>query len=175
MYLEKNPSINYNIGDLLAVTIAPDDQHQFVNKPDRYQSYAEYMFAKCCRIFADTEQFDFWMKTEISEPIGQTIKTYPRLHNHGMVRLKTKKAVRTWLGIIMPDLLDHAILSIKTIKTQAQYDGWVKYCNKQNSIMGSAAMSNLTDITYLTKGHSWPALKDSELEDSGEEFDSKDL
>lgn len=131
MYDEINDSKTvYHQGDLLAVTIAPDDKVQGYLGKERYSNFVKYYSTKFERL-SDPKEYDYWFRIELSEPIGEVKSEGPRLHLHGLVRLKTKNAVFKWLYMIMPDLLQHAILNIKHC-SEDRVSGWLAYCNKQN-------------------------------------------
>lgn len=118
----------YNTGDVLAITIAPDDKIQQFNKVNRVQEFLDYFASKLSKLQAD--HFDHWFRIELSEPIGQIQSEGPRLHLHGIIVLKSKLSVYKWLLTIMPDLLQHSRLEIHHLDNQ-KYPGWVTYCTKQ--------------------------------------------
>ena len=93
MYDENTLSteIVYNPGDTLAVTIAPDDKIQQFLKVSRYSDFYEYYREKFTQF--THIHFDHWFRIELSEPIGEVQSEGPRLHLHGVIKLKTKLAV----------------------------------------------------------------------------------
>lgn len=147
MYDEKTPStqLTYNIGDILAITIAPDDKvQQFLSKT-RVQDFHEY-YSKKFEHFKP-QHFNHWFRIEISEPIGEISNQGPRLHLHGVIELKTKYSVFTFLLTIMPDLLQHARLEIHHLKDDKQHIGWIRYCKKQQDLLPvNFCLTNYTDI-----------------------------
>lgn len=129
----------YNAGDLLAVTISPNDKIQCFHNSERYMKFHEFYTHKLKRLFTKHE-IKYHFRIELSEPIGPKIDTQgPRLHLHGIIQLDEDKDVFFWLCQAMPDLLQSSILSVKHIKTSEQYDGWMKYIKKQKQSMPSSA------------------------------------
>lgn len=146
MLYDENPSYEncYNANDFLAITIAPNDSHQYFNQPGRYIKFLE----KYRNIFSKFPTYiHYWFRSELSEPVGKTINTNgPRLHLHGMVHLKKKCSVFSFLCTIMPMLLKDAILSVNHIKSISQYEGCVKYMHKQQQYMpNESVFSNYID------------------------------
>lgn len=135
MFDENTHTCVYNDGDLLAVTIAPDDTMQQYRKPKRYNEFVTFYSTKLNRLFGESKLFDYWFRIEASEPIGQVQTDGPRLHLHGMVKLKKPLSVHKWLVDIMPDLLQHSRMEIRHIKDKECRDGWIAYCNKQRRFM----------------------------------------
>lgn len=127
--LNEKTQLTYNQGDILAVTIAPDDKIQQYHKANRVQEFLDYFASKFQQL--ESKNFNHWFRIELSEPIGEKISTMPRLHLHGIIHLKTKLSVYKWLLNVMPDLLQHSLLSIKHIKSQPQLHDWEDYCAAQ--------------------------------------------
>lgn len=145
MYDEKSASdsseLKYREGDILAVSINPDDKLQCYLNKDRYNSFREYYSKKFDRLDNPT-MYDYWFRIELSEPIGTVTGEGPRLHLHGIVILKTKMAVFNWLYLVMPDLLQHARMEIHHCQPEG-IEGWIRYCNKQKDyIPKSGYLSN---------------------------------
>lgn len=128
--LENDHTLVYNAGDVLSVTIAPEDKLQFFGKQDRVTTFKQLYHDKVTRLF-DTKYFDYWFRIELSEPINEVKFDGPRLHLHGVIKLKQKLSVYKWLTYIMNGLLSHAILKINHIKDKPMLEGWIKYCIKQ--------------------------------------------
>lgn len=147
----------YNPGDLLAVTIKPDDKIQGsfnVEPPSaRMLSFNQYYHEKLARLMGpkDSHPFDYWFRLEISEPIGDDVYTNPRMHLHGVVRINSKYGVFKWLMDVIPDLLIHARLQIGHI---TDLPGWLEYCTKQQEYIpkGMALLSNCTHNPRDWKG-----------------------
>ncbi len=135
MLFDENPKNEccYNANDFLAITIAPDDSLQYFNVQGRYAKFYEkyqHIFSKLPRTI------NYWFRIELSEPIGKTINTHgPRLHLHGIMHLKNKTSVFSFLCSVMPMLLKDAILSISHIKNIKQFDGCVGYMRIQEPYM----------------------------------------
>lgn len=150
MYDEKTFQNTYQKGDLLAVTICPDDKMQGFNTPTRYLDFKSYYCAKLNRLAEDGKLFQYNFRLELSEPIGEVNGEGPRLHLHGVIKLPTNLSVFKWLNDVMPDLLIHARLKIDHIKDEAYLAGWYKYCYKQLPIMPVMATINNQDWYHFT-------------------------
>lgn len=134
-------SNTYNNGDVLAITIAPNDHLQHFYKQNRFSAFYNHYNEIFSRL--DSKLFSWNFNIELSEPIGEKIDTKgPRLHLHGTFILKKKLSVYKWLLDIMPILLKDSLLSIKHIKDGDQYVGWVNYCLKQSTYMPTNIISN---------------------------------
>lgn len=135
MLFDENPKDEccYNANDFLAITIAPEDSVQYFNIQGRYTKFYE----KYQNIFSKLPRtINYWFRIELSEPIGKTINTHgPRLHLHGIMHLKNKAAVFSFLCSVMPMFLKNAILSISHIKNMPQFDGCTKYMLKQKQYL----------------------------------------
>lgn len=160
MYDEK---IKYNDGDILAVTIKPDDylqgEHLKQSASARIMEFYQFYSQKLSRLMQNKQQchYDYWFRIEISEPIGENVCAVPRMHLHGIIRLNTRYSVMTWLLEVMPDLLVHARLQISHIQEPKQ--AWIEYCRKQSRYIpkGCATISNHADEI-----DTWIAVKKSE-------------
>lgn len=131
--LDEKTELTYRKGNLLSVTIQPDDKMQHFNDPKRYQQFMNYYETKLNRLF-ESQIFQFYFRIELSEPIGSVVSG-PRYHLHGLLHLGTNLAVFKWLSDIMPDLLIHARLEIHHIDSQSKLDGWNEYIHKQKDVM----------------------------------------
>lgn len=154
MYDEKSThELTYKIGTVLAVSINPDDKvQQFLTK-DRVSDFYTYYKSKFERM--DPKHFDHWFRIEISEPIGTVTSEGPRLHLHGVIKLKTRIGVYKWLIDIMPDLLQHARLQIDQCPPE-RIPGWLKYCIKQAEIVPDNFW--LSNFSGSPKGETVPCL-----------------
>lgn len=149
MYDEKKAfQTTYHKGDILAITIKPDDKMQGFGTPRRYQDFVAYYHTKFNRLFEDSKQFSFYFRLELSEPIGD-VCTSPRLHLHGVIKLHTNLSVFKWLNDVMPDLLVHARLKIDRIRDNAYMDGWYEYIHKQFTFMPTNATLSNMDWKYF--------------------------
>lgn len=148
MLNEKTLQNSYNKGDLLSITIQPDDKLQGFHAPKRYQDFLGFYHTKLNRIFEDSKLFQFYFRLELSEPIGSVQPDHgPRLHLHGFVELLSNLSVFKWLCDIMPDLLVHARLEIHHVKTAAMAQGWHEYIHAQQSTMPVGAVVSNVDTT----------------------------
>lgn len=131
---ENDPCVKYNEGDILSITVAPDDhlQGDFIKqKPsERIMEFYQFYSQKMDRLMNvnDRSHFDYWFRVEISEPIGNQVLFPPRLHLHGIIRLNTRYSVLMFLLNVIPDLLIHSRLQINHIIDPTT---WIAYCRKQ--------------------------------------------
>lgn len=150
--LDKNHPrmVTYNEGDILAVTIKPDDKIQgdFIktNGIERLLDFYNYYNTKLTRLM-NPKHYTYWFRIEISEPVGKDVKNQPRFHLHGTIKLKTKHAVFIWLTEVMPDLLIHALLHINHL-IEDENKSWIEYCKKQHLYIprNQSTISNEVDI-----------------------------
>lgn len=150
MLYEKNPSDEtvdhddkrvYKEGDLLALTVAPRDERQCYGQTHRGTRF----YNKYKTFFASDElELRYWIRMEISEPIGIVKTKGPRLHLHGIVHLPTKVAVINWLITVFPNLCADGRVEVRHIRHAEALDGWRKYCKKQKDINPYPAITNLT-------------------------------
>lgn len=145
-----NSKISYQQGDILSITIAPDDHLQFFGLPKRYSSFADLYKAKIARIFAHPLCYDYWLRIELSEPIGVVHQCGgARLHLHGILILKEKVSVYRFLLDHLTELCQHARLEINHIKSAPQLEGWVLYCEKQKKYMPTDAVITNCEIKNI--------------------------
>lgn len=150
MFDEKSHACVYNTGDVLAITIAPNDSVQHYRNAKRYQQFLTYYSQKLNRLF-ETKYFSYWFRVEASEPIGQVQTEGPRLHLHGLLHMKKNLSVFLWLTDIMPDILQHARMEIRHIKDESCGKGWIEYCMKQKKYMPSQNAMSSIDPEILLK------------------------
>lgn len=150
MFDEKTHTCVYNTGDVLAITIAPDDSLQYYRNGKRYQQFLTMYSNKLQRLF-DPKYYSYWFRIEASEPIGQVQTDGPRLHIHGILHMKKNISVNLWLIDIMPDILQHARMEIRHIKDEPTGKGWIEYCLKQKKYMPSANEMASIDPGILLK------------------------
>lgn len=150
MFDEKSHTCVYNKGDVLAITIAPDDQLQYFRNPKRYMQFIGVYSSKLQRLF-EPKYFAYWFRVEASEPIGQIQTEGPRLHLHGLLHMKKNISVSLWLLDIMPDILHHARIEVRHIRDISTGHGWIDYCKKQKSYMPSMNAMASIDPELLLK------------------------
>lgn len=134
----------YNMGDVLAITISPDDHRQYYYNKRRYELFVEYYRT---RLFdtLNSSLYDWYFTIELSEPIGKNISTKgPRLHLHGILKLKKRLAVHKFLLELFPLMLLDSNMTIKHIKSYDACETWFKYISKQRKYM---PMYNYTNFT----------------------------
>lgn len=145
--LGKNPhTCTYNKGDILAVTISPDDKHQWATHTKRYEMFVQYFEPILDKLLSG---FNHYFTIELSEPIGDTIKTYPRLHLHGIIHLSKPIHVFKFLLTILPTINETSLYSIKHIKTIDSYNGWIDYINCQQQYMPTKVITNYVEPTQF--------------------------
>lgn len=159
-YPEKTPSDlekhfhltkrTYHKGDCLTFTLNPDDTHQHFCQDRRLNNFYKQFRDAFQEIFKDSDRFAYWVKIEISEPIGAMAGNGPRLHLHGFIKLHTNYAVCSFLTNCLPELLHYGRVKINHANDVNKFDGWHTYCNKQNDIIPTnTVISNITD-DYVT-------------------------
>lgn len=145
--LENDHSLKYNVGDIISVTIKPDDQLQYFGKPKRFNSFYELYCQKITRVFP-VEHYDYWFRIELSEPINDISGQGSRLHLHGIVTFKSKISVFKFLLNGMTEMLSHALLKINHIQTSEMMIGWKTYCIKQIAYLPkNGYISNMSSET----------------------------
>lgn len=142
--LENDHTLTYNAGDILSVTIAPEDKQQFFGKTNRVQLFHQLYHEQLTKLF-DTKFFDYWFRIELSEPINEVKFDGPRLHLHGVIKLKDKLSVFKWLSYVMHGLLKNAILKINHIDSKDKLEGWIGYCIKQIRYMPTGSFISNND------------------------------
>lgn len=139
----------YNTGDILAITIAPDNTCQRYCHKNRYPLFYQEYIDLTTKIFPP-KLFEYEFRIELSEPVGKEVKNGPRLHLHGYVKLNKKASVFHFLLNSMPMMLGHNLLSIKHINEVDKLKGWYNYMDKQKAYMPSqSVISNYVDTKEL--------------------------
>ena len=146
MYLvgNKTPSNkNFIEKGIYAVTINPDDKHQYFGKADRLQ-----LFRTTCHnglLFLRSIHVDYHLYIELSEPKNnsQGSKNGPRLHLHGILKFRSTLSIKNFLLHGIYNLTRWSNYDLDTIK---DLDIWKAYCQKQQHIMKETPISN-TDTT----------------------------
>lgn len=141
--LEKNThTCTYNKGDVLAFSFNPNDKHQWSSHPKRYEQFVQYYEPLIEKLF---DTFNHYFTIELSEPIGEMITNFPRLHFHGIIHLSKPIHVFKFLLNIMPIISETSTISIKHIKTIDQYNGWIDYISCQQIYMPKKVITNYID------------------------------
>lgn len=120
----------YKDQGIYSITVKPDDHMQFLKNTtavSRLFEFHQFYSTKFQRIF-DSKHYEYHCRVEISEPIGDDICNPPRLHLHGIFKLKTRYSVIEFLLMAMPDLLIHARLQIHELNDP---EAWNEYIHKQ--------------------------------------------
>lgn len=148
-----NTKLLYDKG-VYALTINPDDKHQFVGKPDRLSKFRNMMYESLLCYSQYGIQYTMWI--EISEPDSNvSCSLGPRLHLHGILKFCSKKAVRHFLLTEFYKLTRYSVIKLKPIDN---IDQWLKYCTKQQHIMDTPMLSSSdgiidhNNINLLQKG-----------------------
>lgn len=138
--MEKNsPSDSksfYRTGEWYSLTIAPNNKRQYIRDGERIGKCRKYMYDKV--LAWPQHGIEYWLRPELSEPRKSTFDKNgdpstigPRLHWHGMIRFLNNKSILYWLVYGMSYLMIDCVVDIDTI---SDYDVWVSYCKKQESI-----------------------------------------
>lgn len=120
----------YEKNKYYALTIAPNNQKQFVNNCPyaRMIKFRSYMYNLC-----QEYKFPYYINMEISEPTGSlpTEGIGGRLHWHGIVQFRNNKEIRQFLFQSMYQLLKNARIEVTPINDK---ESWWKYIHKQKLI-----------------------------------------
>lgn len=121
------------------ITINPDDKHQCFGKPDRIESFRNFMYEQ----FISWPQIGvhYYFTIELSEPRHN--KEYggiPRLHLHGVFKCNSRKSVKHFL---LHEVYKLTRYSIYEIDTMTDSDVWRKYIHKQQDIINISPLTNL--------------------------------
>ena len=123
---KKNPIANmYQKGTLYAITINPDDKHQFVDEPDRLEKITKY-WTKLLQKYS----LEYNLYAEISTP--KNSKSFPRYHFHGIISFRTRGHLRRWYNNTYRELSKISYFDIDTIDDILH---WQTYCSKNEAIM----------------------------------------
>lgn len=117
-----------------AITIAPDDKHQYVGKGpnERLDRFRSYIYEQC--VFLPNMGVNYSLNIEVSEPV--TLSKSPRLHVHGIIKLNSHKAVLHFLLAGYDKLIadSHGHPSQVVIKPITDVALWKKYCFKHQDL-----------------------------------------
>lgn len=128
----------YERGKYYAVTVNPDDQHQYCGKPDRIQRVRN-MYYDTMVSWAQYK-IDYKFYTEISEPKMINGGIGPRVHLHGWVKFNSNKGIKKFLCDELYKLSRGGIVDIDTIDDLVI---WEKYITKQQHIIQLPPLTNL--------------------------------
>lgn len=139
----------YNVGDVLAITISPDDHLQYYYNKRRYELFVEYYNKRIFNTLKAT-LYDWYFSVELSEPIGKNINTKgPRLHLHGILKLKKRLSVFKYLLEVFPQMLIDSNMTIKHIKSSDACKSWFNYIEKQEKYMPQYNFTNFTNREFI--------------------------
>lgn len=141
-------SLFYNIG-FYAVTISPDDAHQYVGKEDRMKLFRQYWY-EMFLCYKYKYNIDYHFELELSEPRNIKTPSYngPRLHLHGIICFNKNSSIKGFLLEQYYKITKSALLDIDTLDN---IDVWYNYCTKQNHIMKEPPLSNHEDLWQKLK------------------------
>lgn len=123
--MTKDTKCFYEVGRLYSITIAPNDKHQFVRKPDRLKKYKNLIYEETMNYRKYGIDYALW--TEISEPKNINNGIGPRVHSHGIIRFRHNNGILNWLTVLCSRLSRIGIIDIDTIKDNKT---WYNYCTK---------------------------------------------
>lgn len=144
---KKKPSLKifYEINKNYAITIAPNDIHQFTKNDNRALMSMDDEFriqrvmgSLWKRLSPFNSYIRYILHVDISEPRNMN-SNLPRIHFHGVIRFDDNRDIRKWLLKILPELNIIGIVDIDTIDDPVF---WEKYCKKYDHITGVAPMIN---------------------------------
>lgn len=121
----KKAMLGYNI--LYAITINPDDQHQYYDEgPNRlvkFYKYWERQFRKY--------NWEYSLYVESSTPNKVSFTSRPRYHFHGIIYFK-KRQLSAWYNTISIELSKTAHTDIDIL---TDYGIWKDYCSVNATLM----------------------------------------
>lgn len=135
----ENTKVFYKLKTYYAITINPDDKHQYFHDGgQRFSNFInhanDYYF---CRL--KQNEIDYVLHPEISEPRDNIqYAGSPRLHFHGVVYLKSKQSILHFLLQFLVKVSSFAMYKIEPLKDSYK---WESYCKKQ-SFLGFKPLSN---------------------------------
>lgn len=138
-----DPTVFYDKGSY-AITINPDDKHQWDGKFDRLQLFKNWMNELMLPL--PVKGIEYYLNVELSEPNESIVKgsiKKPRLHCHGYIVFRSKKAVRAWLLTEFYRVSKESHVFIKRIDN---WDKWFTYITKQQHIMDTSPITNCDDL-----------------------------
>lgn len=148
--LKKTIEIFYKPDTLYAITIAPNDQNQFLKKDITHRTFCD---TKCRidmvykhlkrKLYKYEGSLNFLLHLDISEP-KVINKNLPRLHWHGIFSFNNNEDILYWLLEILPDLHLIGIIDIDSID---DIKHWEKYCKKYDHI---------TNVIPIKNNLEWP-------------------
>lgn len=119
--------------DRYAITISPNDCHQFFGKPNRLNRCKSFIHEQF--IHLTNFNIHYTLYAELSEPRDNTIsKNGPRIHFHGIIYFGNPKAVRQFLLYEWYLLSRYSKFKIDTIN---DIKVWHAYCIKQQMVMNT--------------------------------------
>lgn len=137
--------LKYKKNTVYAVTIQPDDKHQYFRSPTRFSKFLDHMNSLLVPLISS--KIDFYFIIELSEPIGTVTGQGSRLHLHGVINLKATESVYRFLLNHLSDFLLCGRLEISEVH---DLDAWWTYIHKQKTIFKNHdnTLSNFLDQEY---------------------------
>jgi len=144
----KSLKLKYEAGGVYGITINPHDTQQKTLEDDRMKKVRRILH----KIFTNLahNEIDYNIYFEVSEPT--TVKWHSiggRIHVHGIIRTRTKAAVRylliNWLSMVA----SIGISYITRIGSHENLCNWDNYCKKQQHIINTNPLSSRHDPDEL--------------------------
>lgn len=167
---------------IFCLTINPNDSLQELNhRPTTKLGRITKIRAHLYDILLDFPDVMIMLETEISMPnnTGFSMSTchtkYPRVHFHGVIELKTNKAIKYLLEYGFWKLSQYSVNLTefkKLVDGSPDVAGWTKYILKQHSIMDETCMK--IDRTVSTKRKE-RTIRDMLLDEEDTEVDSEEF
>lgn len=134
-----------------AITINPDDKHQYFGKKDRLKLFRDFLHAQLLQL--SEWHIDYSLCLELSEPKNNSkfSKNGPRLHVHGIIRFKATLSIKNFLLMGIYNITRYSNYDLDTIEDMQI---WYNYCHKQQHIMKEKEFTNHDDLwTDAIKTH----------------------
>lgn len=131
-------------GNVYAITVNPDDTHQYNGVQDRMKLFKDYVNA----LFLCLPQYgiDYKLYIEISECLinneRNNKRPFPRLHVHGFILFSSHDSIKSWLLFHSYRIGKHNDMMIKVIVDEQ----WTSYCTKQQDTINEAPIESVADI-----------------------------
>lgn len=129
-----------------AITINPQDQHQYFGKEQRFNAFKNFWNTQFLTF--PSMKIDYHFNIELSEPQKLMHNSGgPRLHMHGIIRFNTNHSIFKFLLNVLGELNKYGIIDIDTI-SDMKY--WLAYITKQEHIFKCSKPILTNNDTIIT-------------------------
>jgi len=135
-----DPQVKIQVG-VYALTITPDDGHQYEGHIDRMKLFRDWANAFVLCLPQDNIHYKLYF--ELSEPMTNERKQMSRLHLHGSIAFLTPKSIKKFWLFHQPRMnkvSNYKIVPITNIER------WTSYYMKQQDIMDETPLASCVDI-----------------------------